>query len=45
MVCKECQSCQKFVTNDCSGVKEFNKSSCEEMLQKKSSQVDVSGCC
>lgn len=45
MVCKECKACKKFMTNDCAGAAEFNQSCCEETLNKKKNEVDVSGCC
>jgi len=45
MVCKECQSCKKFITNDCPGSSEFSKSSCQGTLKKLKKETDVGGCC
>lgn len=45
MVCKECKSCKKFISNDCCGASEFNKDACQSVLENKKKEVDVSGCC
>ncbi len=43
MVCKECQECMSFKTNDCSGSAEFNKDDCGEIMKKKK-KTDTDGC-
>lgn len=45
MICNECKDCKKFITNDCPGSAEFNKSSCEGVLKKLTKETDVGGCC
>ena len=45
MVCKECKSCKKFISNDCCGAADFNKDACQDVLKKKNKEIDVSGCC
>lgn len=45
MVCKECRDCKKFLTNDCPGSDVFNEAACNEVLEKKRQEIDVSGCC
>ncbi|MDK2823317.1 MAG: hypothetical protein PWQ67_2199 [Clostridia bacterium] len=45
MVSNKCKKCTKFVTNDCKGLSQLNRESCEIMLRQRTQDIDVSGCC